>query len=317
MIIGTWGVGPSFRTRVLSNMKEHPFAKYVILTDNVEEFSGLPGILGVFDIFELMDKYNTSPDEFIPRSKFEPDYAIEFKKNIGRFSYNARRFLFDCMLQLNILEFVIMDPDVCIHDENITTPVNTVSGRHVETIRIEPESEKFKYSRGLGLNESMNFINHHVPLLYLVKTLLGSNYKRELFSLRNLPLTEGPVRVYNFDSLDRLRYYLEVWNSCMSVILSPDIRKDEILTPIRTLAIGPGYMTSDYVPFIVANIFTGLSVDELTREQCTISIHFEDRYFSPSCMAKFVVTDDMNSFFEHNKQLIEKMISDGAWPHRG
>jgi hypothetical protein len=264
-----------------------------------------------------MDKYNTSPDEFIPRSKFEPDYAIEFKKNIGRFSYNARRFLFDCMLQLNILEFVIMDPDVCIHDENITTPVNTVSGRHVETIRIEPESEKFKYSRGLGLNESMNFINHHVPLLYLVKTLLGSNYKRELFSLRNLTLTEGPVRVYNFDSLDRLRYYLEVWNSCMSVILSPDIRKDEILTPIRTLAIGPGYMTSDYVPFIVANIFTGLSVDELTREQCTISIHFEDRYFSPSCMAKFVVTDDMNSFFEHNKQLIEKMISDGAWPHRG
>jgi len=318
LVIATWGIGPSFRTRVKENIKLHAGkpVKYVILTDLVDDFQDVmdsPSILSIIDIFWLIkEKQIDIGAEFIPSSRLEPEYAIEFRTRVGSFSYNARRFLFLMLAQRSITKFIMIDPDVYLKmsDDYLTQidiPANTVSGIHREVIHAQLAEQNIMHvSNALGSQESVKLFQCMPHILQLMDPQgFPSGFER-------IHITEGPLRYYHFSTVDQLKKYFDVWNQ--SVYLLTHSRW------MASLICGPGYMTSDYTPFAISNILCGMNVTDFPRHLATVNVFYEDRYFWPRSSLgsnnDFVMTNTIDEFYEKNTDEINYLKSVSGWPHK-
>jgi hypothetical protein len=335
VVLATWGIGPSFRHRVIENIKAHQQMtsdkkmKYVIMTDLVSDFDEIRNttdlILEVVDIFELIEKWNiTLVNEFIPQSRVEPEYAIEFQSKVGHFSYNAKRFILLRLYELNITRFMMIDPDVYLKyptQESLLNyltvldiPTQSLAGIHNETVKITSQVDSqgnaggfINATRCYG-QETIRFVHHVQYLLYRIGVEFQKRYnKYHNYSPRNFTqfeFNEGPFRYYNFESSEHLLDYFYAWNLAREIIASD--------SSTFSLLAGPGYMHSDFASVVLANTFLNINVIEFPRHLIDVHVFNEDRYFCPRA-AGLQKTTTMKEFYKINQDLINDLKQKNSW----
>jgi len=350
IIIATWGFGPTYRERIIyqietaANFEYDKVMKYVILTDRIEDFVGLEPriqnlIIDVVDIEELRKEDEWSKIyEPLPKEKVDEEiYAQQWRhycdeKNI-LFSYGIRRYVMKRLLELGITKFLIMDSDMKLHYDHITmgrtteedfwkefdTPSNSVKGCSYEVLKMSSMHEsgefiKLVWSRTVGAHDSKTALQSAAVAMFKYHEDAGTLSQ---FSIpMELPILEGPVRLYNFENLEKLKSYWETFNKVYKIYL-------EHRTLYNTCLCG-GYMLCDYFQTSVTNILEQISVSHFPGHMYENRQFFIDRFWgppyyqNPDCNGKNVFLLQAKSkkeFLEINAECIECMRKRGQWPY--
>lgn len=334
-IIATWGIGPSYRKRVKSHILESfnsgysDLLKYAILTDLPEDFKEISTQTGlvesVVNIHDIRKNFKWSIDkEYIPSGLDYENYGKEYVENLKQskyFSYGLHRFQFLDLAEKGYTKILFIDPDMKINYDKIgekfsekefweefNTLPNSVKGCVAENAGIV-NTTQFVNSRCMGSYVSSVALQLCTTILYL----LDQKFKKNKFQiLRNVQLTEGPFRYYNFKSPEDVYNYFLYWEESQKIIMSNS-------KMIQALTCG-GYMYCDYLPVICANIYSNLEVENFSNVIYDMALHYEDRYFLPrnrdaTLGLPLQPGKDLEEFFELNKETEFKCKEVGVWPN--
>lgn len=292
-----WGIGPTYRKRILHNIHKaiitgyDNLMDYIVLTDYPDDFTGLAKevekkILTVLDIREMRKDYPWSVvEEMVPVGKDEEEYGKNYIAGMqaGRmFSYSIHRFSLLEAARQGITNFILQDNDVDIRYDKIVsgnmqegvfwdefnTPVNSMKGCHKETIIVD-NSGAIKEVMAIGHNSNDVFkiakiVFDHLNYFYAT----DKGYDKHFFEI-----TEGPFRYYNFESGEKVKKYFDVWNEILKIsYMNPTIRSN--------MGCG-GYMLCDFIPVGLANIYNDMAVLNFPNEFFKTNIYYADRYFMP------------------------------------
>lgn len=334
-IVSIWGLGPSYRLRVKKHIEEainsgyKDIMDFIILTDDVQDFDELcqktNKIKAVINIHEERKKSLWPETEFIPNSLDEENYGKEYLKNLSNskdFCYSLKRYSLQKIAELGYTKFILLDGDVIIKYDKIgidfteeefwsefETPVNSMKGCVKETVYIEKESNTFKWAAAMGHDTSC--VSLQTSSILLNKLHENHNIKNENPIISNLDITEGPFRYYNFENIEKVKKYFEIWDEVVYLFLSNPFFKG-------TNKCG-GYMLCDYLIYGVTNIFCKMQTLNFPNKIYSRRVFYEDRYFIPPMAAglstSFHPASNLEEFYEKNKNLIDKVKDLNSWPH--
>jgi hypothetical protein len=343
-VISLWGFGPSYRKRVKLNILEainsgyDNTMDYIVLTDYPEdfiEFAEQTGkIKAIVDINEVRKEYDWSKEvEFIPPSAIdEIAYGREYNEALANrklFSYSLHRFSFPTFAKLGYNKIVFMDGDVKIRYDKIVngelteeqfwaefdTPANSMKGCVYEKIQTEADPDNsrkllFKWSNALGTSQSLGALSVSSIVL---NELYNQKFICKTPIVTELEITEGPFRYYHFESSEKVQEYFETWNESIKICFT-----QPFLMQYQQCG---GYMTCDYIPIGVTNIFHNMQVLNFPNTVYARQIHYTDRYFlpmpggAPGLGTPFIPGKTEEDFLKKNKKLKKIMEQRNAWPH--
>lgn len=329
-----WGIGPTYRARILHNIKKamatgyNNIMDYVILTDKVSDFAGLDRalslkIIAVLDINRLRQLYPWSEqEEYIPGGDSEDEYGRNYVAGMtkGRmFSYSVHRFSLMVLPGLGIKSFVLQDNDVDIKYDKIVsgkikeedfwkefdTPINSMKGCHHETV-IRDNTGAIQQAMAIGHNSESVFNISDICFKHLNKL-----YSTEIVpSQITFHITEGPFRYYNFESVDHVEKYFDVWNEVLRLSYSTFEIKNNMTCG--------GYMLCDFIPVGIANHYLGMQVLNFPNEFFKTNIYYADRYFMPRGTGfaegvYFVPASNVIEFMVKNEATIAWLMKRHEW----
>jgi len=334
-IVSIWGIGPSYRLRVKTHIEESINSGYdnimdfFILTDDVSDFDELlkktDKIKGIANIHEERKKSIWPQTEYIPNHLDAKQYGDEYRKNLHEdkmFSYSLHRYALPKIAELGYNKFVFLDGDVKIKYDKIgiefseeefwkqfDTPSNSMKGCVKETLYIDRLTNKFTWAGAMGYDSSYSGLQSSSIVLNKLYETHGIKHRTPI--VNNFEITEGPFRYYNFDSTEKLKKYFDIWDETTYYFFSnPHLKGCNQCG---------GYMLCDYLICGVTNIFNEMQVLNFPAQIYSRRVFFEDRYFLPPRPAglpeHFEPGDNLDDFYEKNKELVSKIKNVNAWPH--
>lgn len=334
-IVSIWGIGPSYRLRVKTHIEEainsgyENIMDFFILTDDISDFNDLLAktdkIKGIVNIHEERKKSIWPETEYIPNHLDEKEYGNEYRKNLHenkQFCYSLHRYALPKMAELGYNKFVFLDGDVKIKYDKIgiefseeefwkefDTPSNSMKGCVKESVYIDRATNTFKWAAAMGYDSSYSGLQ--VSSIILNKLYENHGIKHRNPIITNFEITEGPFRYYNFDSPEKVKQYFDIWDETTYYFLS-----NEHFKGCNRCG---GYMLCDYLIYGVTNIFNQIKVLNFPNKVYNRRIFFEDRYFLPPMATGLSINfkhgENLNDFYEKNKELVERIKNNNAWPH--
>lgn len=338
IIVSTWGIGVSYRKRVIHNIEKaintgyDKVLPYIILTDKPEEFDGLrkkypDKIIDVVDIKVMREKYSPWSKEFeyISKEDTEEGYGNDYRESNyhkGKyFSYGLHRFVLPRICELGYNKFLFCDSDTDIRYDKIVnkeiseedfwkefdTPVNTMKGCDFEIMSLSHgvwNQQTVIFGNILRYVLSIKFPQFNHPNLGILKTTHTQ--------------TEGPFRFYHLKNSKMIKDYFDLWNEATHITMnSPQLKQH----------INPGmYMYIDNVLVTAANEMLeiksmGFARSESVNKIHKVNIYKEDRYFFPTGITHTVEgehlslqpADTIEEFNKINKKLIDFLKSRNDW----
>jgi len=331
IIVSTWGIGPTYRQRVIHNIVKalstgyDKILPYVILTDHPEDFFDLKSktdkIIDIININDVREKFSPWSKEFEyistenDQSKYGEDYRT--KTNDGlRFSYGLHRFSLPRISELGYRKFLMCDSDTDIRYDKIVngkvtetefweqfnTPVNTMKGCDIEIFNIDA----IHY-----------WANGNIILSNILRYMLSIKFPQYSNNIKLLhptyTQTEGPFRFYHLKSSEMVKEYFEILDETTKMSL--------ISYPIRQ-QLSPGvYMYIDNVLVSMTNEVLDITPMNFEHLWYTVNVYKSDRYFFPSGAQTYVSEKHLSlqpassviEFNEINKELIDHLKSIGQW----
>lgn len=334
-IVSIWGIGPSYRLRVKKHIEESLNSGYdnvmdfIILTDDVHDFDELlektDKIKAVINIHDERKKSLWPETEYIPNHLDEKKYGKEYMENLSKdkqFCYSLHRYTLPTIAELGYTKFVFLDGDVIINYDKIgidftedefweefNTPVNSMKGCIKETLYVDTQTNTLMTTAAMGREASYRGLQSSSIVLNKLYEKYEITNKTPIVT--NFNITEGPFRYYNFESVEKIKKYFEIWDEVTYHFLSNNF--------LRSCNMCGGYMLCDYLICGVTNIFHDMEVLDFPNRIYKRRIFYEDRYFLPTTAAglstSFSGGSDMEDFFEKNKELVEKIEKNKSWPH--
>lgn len=346
-IIVTWGFGPTYRDRIKYQIDEaskvgyDKVMKYFILTDKVEDFVGLDKniqdlIIDAVDIEELRkdDEFSKTYEPLPEKTDDDELYAKQIRDlsdNKGLLlSYGLKRYVIKALAERGITKFLYMDSDIELFYKHIlegkiseedfwkefNTPVNSVKGCGYERIYftgVNNNQMEFVWSRSAGVQDS--------KYAFQACSIVADKYYSEIGHpesfeiITSLPILEGPLRLFNFDSPSKVMEYFNTFNHVYRLFL--ENRK------LYETNLCGGYILCDYFPLALTNIIQRMESMHFTGKMFQFRVFFEDRFWGapwhedPSCDSEtkhLISTKNKKEFLEVNAKLIECMKAKNQWP---
>ena len=332
IIVTTWGLGASYRKRVIHNIQKAIDTKYdnilsyIILTDKPSDFYELQDktkkIIDVVDFHMMRKKYSPWSEEYeyVPKeiddeSKFGIDYR-ESNTQGKKFSYALHRFSLPRISELGYNRFLHCDCDTDIRYDKIVngevteeefwnefdTPVNTMKGCDLEHRKMETE----------GRDCWANIMILMGNILRFGMSIRHPEYMDNLYCLKIDHIqTEGPFRYYNLENSSMVYQYFLFWDEISQMTLTH---------PYLKLGVGgSGYMYIDNVMCTVTNDMLGITPLNFDKKWHTVNIYNADRYFYSRSLGAIIngVEVVMKSakthaeYMEINKELIDVLKTRG------
>jgi hypothetical protein len=350
LIIVTFGFGPTYRDRVKYQINEastrfgyDKVMKYFILTDRVEDFIGLDKnvqdlIVDVVDIEECRkDDEFSKLYEPLPEEKIDDElYATQLRYNSDvkklLFSYGLKRYALKALAQRGITKFLYMDADIKLHYDHIVEgkkteeefwgefdiPVNCIKGCGTETLKFtqldKNNDMQFIYSKTAGSHDSVRALQASSIVMYKYFEELGQ-LEKFIIPLE-LTIIEGPVRIFNFESVSKLESYFNTLNSVSRLFLQNG--------QLYSTNLCGGYILCDYLPLSVANSLENIQVQHLPGHLFEYRNFFEDRFWGTQwyenheCDSEttyLISTKSKKEFLKKNEKMIECMKKRNQWPY--
>lgn len=347
-IIVTWGFGPTYRDRIKYQIDEaykvgyDKIMKYFILTDKVEDFVGLEDhiknlIVGVENIEDLRkDDEFSKVYEPLPEEKDDDQiYAQQIRFNSDTknllLSYGLKRYALKALAKRNITKFLYMDSDIelfykfilnnRITEENFwkefDIPINCIKGCGSEKLYFTGTNEnqkiEFIWSKTAGIQDSKKALQACSIASYEYHKNIGK--LNDFKILTELPILEGPLRLYNFESSEKLLKYFNTLNEIYSIFLkNPELYSTNLCG---------GYILCDYLPLSVTNIIENISNQHFPGYMFQFRVFYEDRFWGapwhldPDCNGKslyLISTKSKAEFLDINAELIDCMRKRNLWP---
>jgi len=311
IIVCTWGIGPSYRKRVIDHINKainsgyDKIFPYLILTDKPDDFCKIQEETGlikkIVNIHTEREKHSkwSKEHEFIPVSLTEEGYGLEFRnKNLNErkvFSYGVHRFYYPAVSELGYSKFLHCDSDFNIRYDKITkgecseeefmlqfnTPVNTMKGCNLETFLINKDR--------CDIWNNSNIILACFLRYFLKNEFNKSNFK---YLTSTYTQTEGPFRYYNFSSSKDILEYFKIVDKGLEIALKDRIFESQLLPN--------GYCYIDNVVTSIANEMMGIEPIEFSTDWYTPNVYYEDRYFFPVGHQSNVDGQDLSLRFTSN-----------------
>lgn len=331
IIVGTWGIGPSYRRRVRLNIQKaintgyDNILPYIILTDAPEEFYELQDktkkIIDIVDIHEVREKYSpwSKNYEIIPKEKYdEVKYGKEFRENYDNgkylFSYALYRFYLPRISELGYNKFIHCDCDYNIrYDKIVNGSINEKDfWEHLNTPVYTMRGETFvEYHHNNAINDWSNITITMANILRYEMGRRHPEYKKKLnYVAETFPFTEGCFRYYHFKKSSEILQYFLFWDEIAEICLTDDI--------FRVCSGGSSRMYIDYVMWIVANDMFGIKCMDFSKQFQTSHMYWSDRYFYPleigtnkpdGTLVRLNPAETREKFLEINKEAIEYLKS--------
>lgn len=234
-IVSVWGIGPSYRLRVKKHIEEainsgyENIMDFIVLTDDVSDFDELcqrtGKIKAVVNIHEERSKSLWPHTEYIPNHLDEKNYGEEYRKNLSdgkQFCYSLHRYALPKIAELGYSKFVLLDGDVKIKYDRIgldfteeefweefNTPNNSMKGCVKETLYVDRQTNNFRWAAAMGYESS--YVGLQVSSIVLNKLYENHNITNRNPLVTNFEITEGPFRYYNFNNIEDVKSYFQVW----------------------------------------------------------------------------------------------------------
>lgn len=349
-VTATWGFGPTYRERIIyqietaANFGYDKVMKYVVLTDRVEDFVGLPShiqnlIIDVVDIEEMRKGDEWSKIyEPLPEEKIDDElYAKEWRYNHDvrkiLFSYGIRRYVMKRLAELGITKFLIMDSDMKLHYDYVANgrkteeefwgefniPNNCVKGCGYEVLKVSSMHEsqdfiKLIWSRTAGEHDSRTGLQAAAVAMFKYHEEMGT--LDQFFIPLELPILEGPVRLYNFETVEKLKSYWNTFNTVYKIYLEN--------RALYNACLCGNYMLCDLFMTATTNVIEKMQVCHFPGHMYENRQFFIDRFWgppyyqNPDCNGKNVFLLQAKSkkeFLEINAECIECMKQKGQWPY--
>lgn len=326
VIVGTWGIGPTYRKRVLHHIQKSidsgydNIFPYVVLTDKPDDFyeiqekTGLiEKIVNVHTEREIYSKWSKEY-EFIPNSLTEKEYGSEFRTELflknRSFSYGLHRFYFPTISQLGYRKFLHCDSDFDIRYDKIVsgqctekefmdqfdTPVYTMKGCDLETFTIDEHRWRSPW------NNSNIILACH--LRYILSKEFGIESYKHLTPF--FTQTEGPFRFYHFELPEDIHKYFTYYDKGVEIVLKDEVFRKHCQPQI--------YAYVDNVIAAVVNELMNIEPLLFSKDWHTANIYYEDRHFLPTGhivhfpdgeALSLQDTDSVSEFLEKNNKLLK------------
>lgn len=330
IIISTWGIGPSYRKRVITHINKcidsgyDKIIPYIILTDNPDDFKELAKnkkiVKKVINIHKERNKYSKWSEKYEFLSKFNDEYRYG-KENREKslngwdtFSYGLHRFSWPTICKLGYTKFIHCDPDFEIRYDKIisgeipekqfweefNTPINSMKGVVLEEFNLK------------GTKEDI-WSDFNVILYCILKYRLN-----DIFNLPPIQVylpffiqTEGPFRFYNLSSTDKIMECFKMVDKGIELVLKePFFREHQRPQP---------YAYLDNVVHAAVNNLLDIKMLDFPPIIFTPNIYLEDRYFLPNG-SEWVINGEkmfiesgtnIEDFIKKNKKIIDNSADAG------
>jgi len=333
IVVSTWGIGPSYRSRVIHNIKKaiatgyDNILPYIILTDKPEDFFELKNetnkVIDIININDMRNEYSpwSKEYEYISSEVDERDYGIDYRVKANmeiRFSYALHRFSLIRISELGYNRFLMCDSDTDIRYDRIingevtesafwdeyNTPVNSMKGCDFERFTIRDG-----HDWGNGNIMMANILRYSLIQKF---PQYEQNIKHKIL-LPEYTQTEGPFRYYNLTTPEMVKEYFKVWDETLKMCFPYDTLRRQ-LTP-------GNYMYLDNTPVSVTNELLGIRPLNFDKFWHKVNIYKDDRYFFPQGSGWDVYgkqlslqpAENREEFNIKNKELIDYLISIGQW----
>lgn len=289
IIVGTWGIGPSYRRRVKLSIEEainsgyDNILPYIILTDQPEYFYELQDktkkIIDIINIHDVREKYSPwSVDyEYISKEQTEEKYSEDYNKHrdIGkRFSYGMHRFYLPRISELGYNKFLHCDSDYWIRYDKIVdgsiketdfwdefnTPVNTMKGTGYT---VYPFDNPW----------SQTMINFENIFRFEMKKRYPEYKHRLYYIFHEFVFTEGPFRYYHIQNKENVLKYFLLWDEITQINLTD--------SDLVRHSSGSTNVFLDYAIWMVVNEILGIRTINFPFGVHNLRIFWSDRYFDP------------------------------------
>jgi hypothetical protein len=331
IIVTTWGLGASYRKRVIHNIQKAIDTKYdnvlpyIILTDKPSDFYELQDktkkIIDIVDFHAMREKYSPSSEEYEYVSKEIDDegkFGVDFRKSYSqgkRFSYALHRFSLPRISELGYNRFLHCDCDTDIRYDKIVsgevteeefwnefdTPVNTMKGCDLEYQKMSTECGKCWANITILVG---NILRYEMSIRH--PEYMGKLYCLKIDHIQ----TEGPFRYYNLENSSMIHQYFLFWD---------EICKMSLTHPYLKQGIGGSYMYVDNVMHTVTNDMFEITPLNFDKKWHTVNIYLGDRFYFPRPMDAVIngkkveikEADTKEKFLIINKELIDVLKQSG------
>ena len=338
IIVTTWGIGPSYRKRVVHNINKaidtgyDNILPYVILTDKPDDFYELQDktkkVFDILNVHEIREKLApwSSNYEYIPKEQDPAKYSIDYRNSAHlqkNFSYALHRFSLPRISELGYNRFIYCDCDTDILYDKIVkrevsekefwneydTPVNTMKGCDLQTWQLS--SDDWWANNNIILGNILRFALCQKYPEYQKPYAFGME---QFYLKRYHTQTEGPFRYYHLKDSGMTSTYFELWNEATRIAQT----NRELQIQLTT---GGGYITIDNTPVTAVNDVLGIKPMHFTTKWHKVNIYLHDRHFFPRGYCHTVngkvlslqPTDTLEEFYEKNKELIDYLKSINSW----
>jgi len=336
IIVTTWGLGSSYRKRVIHNIQKAIDTKYdnvlpcIILTDKPSDFYELQDktkkIIDIVDFHALREKYSPWSEEFEYVSKEindEGKFGVDFRKSRDqdkRFSYALHRFSLPRISELGYNKFLHCDCDFDIRYDKIVsgevtedafwnefdTPINTMKGCDLEYHKVDGNSGECWANVTILMG---NILRFEMSIRHPEYNNIG---KHNLYCLKIDHLqTEGPFRYYNLENSSMVLQYFLFWDEIAKIILTH---------PYLRLGVGgSGYMYIDNIMHTVTNDMLGITPLNFDKKWHTANIYLGDRFYFPRSVGAIInekeialkAADTKEEFLRINKEVLDILKQKG------
>ena len=345
-VISTWGFGPTYRNRIKYQIEESyntgydSIMKYIILTDNKDDFTGLGKHIRdlIIDVVELNDlrkddeislKFEPMPDKYCTDREYAA--AIRYQSNVLNLlpSYGLQRYGIKTVANLGFSKFLCMDSDVKLpYDrivngtlseeefwENYNTPINTLKGGSFENVGFGSVDAmgklEFIWARSIGESDTRTVLQAVTTISYNFYS--KRNELNKFHIIQSLKTVEGGIRYFNFEDTNKTHKFIDTYNELYSFFLENTI--------FYNINRASNYMLCDIIPLGLVCEIENIPIIHYPGSLYTGRQFFMDRFWGPpyyqhpGCKQEILLpADSLAEFLEINKDIIECMQLHGNWP---
>lgn len=296
IVVSFWAIGPSFRKQLINNIDNliknygNDMFKFIILTDYTDEFQYFLNktnrCLDIIDINKQRKDVTWSFDhEIIPNEKTEAGYAIQMREMLNKgnkFSYSLHRFSIPWMIEHDVTNFIMIDPDIHFL---LNTKLAPTLQHYVDMFLTVDCDTNYLIGPYGEITTDMGQIHFN-----RLQKLTGI----EVSPRKILPMTDGPFRFYRFQSTSDVKLFYNTWNTALKMVFDD---KDELL-------MHGGVIQNDEV--ILAAIYAVIQIQLFNLNPGAIMDRhrIENRYFMPTSSDPLIPTNSMEEFININKHFL-------------
>jgi hypothetical protein len=288
ILLGYLCTGPTFKQRIIENIKKFPSYKYfdvLILTDDPEYFNEIESYSNI--IIKDLNKYREQYPEFLPfevlptEKQDETKYKQEICSNGVKYPLHLQRFILKYE-NIDKYKFITLaDCDMSpIHNDFDFEQMMNYLENDISFNSISSNRCYYEY-------KELNIIDF--------TKLMADELNKDIDLSYPLNSFDGPLKIYKFESKEKIDEFFNTWNYILY----------NILTKHDTLIKGSWNMLSEEILAVIYRL-TNIKVNSRDIDYDSLKLirsftYPEDRFWNDvSCRGMNTDVNTKNEFIEKN-----------------